>query len=859
MKKHILALGLAAVALSAAADVKTDYESRRTQLAQTGIFAPLDTMTMTPDERAAMEFLYAYSPLPDLADRSADFMLANVRAALRARKEMGWNVPDREWTYFVLPTRINNEPLDSARLLFYEEIKPRIQGMSMADAILEVNHWTHEKASYQPSDSRTRSPLQTLAAAIGRCGEESTFLVAALRAMGIPARQVYTPRWAHTDDNHAWVEAWADGKWYFLGACEPEPVLNLGWFNAPASRGMLMNTRVFGDYDGPEEKIVKGPGYTIINVTSNYAPVRDLAVEVTDADGNPVEGATVDFGLYNYAEFFPLASLATDVAGRASLQTGLGDILLWASDGTNYDFAKATASDTLVRLTPSADRMMKPGDIVALDMAAPKGHPNLPPVTPAQRAENDRRFALEDSIRHAYIDAAFLSDEQVAALPEELRDMARNMRSNHRLLNLRGTAGRSDSDVAALLKAISRKDLGDAPYSILQSALGRRGVTDIEYVMNPRISTEELTPWWIELDGFVDGATAESFRADPDLLADFITANIAPVKNQWQPSAVTMSPGAVWRTRLANDLSRDMFFVAAARTLNIPSRLDPVTWIPQWRDSNGAWHDVLRSASSSDDDSADKGNLVLTYTDESGYLPDPKYYSHFSISRLDGGLPTLLTYDENDASALTTFAAPGSPLAPGDYIITSGRRMADGNVLAAIEMIRMDKDGVVAPLQVRTSDTEVEVIGSFDAESRFTPEGESAETSILSKTGRGYYILGILDTSEPSTHALNDLAAVASELEADGRKIVLLSPSEAMLAKAVPTVGTLPATVVKGIDNDGKIAAAIAEAMNVDATTGHLPIFVIADTFNRVVFISSGYTIGLGRTILDNLGRLGKD
>lgn len=68
--------------------------------------------------------------------------------------------------------------------------------------------------------------------AYGRCGEESTFTVAALRSVGIPARQVYTPRWAHTDDNHAWVER-ADGEWYFFGACEPEPVLNLGWFNAP--------------------------------------------------------------------------------------------------------------------------------------------------------------------------------------------------------------------------------------------------------------------------------------------------------------------------------------------------------------------------------------------------------------------------------------------------------------------------------------------------------------------------------------------------------------------------------------------------------------------------------------------------
>ena len=89
----------------------------------------------------------------------------------------------------------------------------------MEDAILEVNHWCHEKATYQPSDARTHSPLATVYTAIGRCGEESTFLVAALRAVGIPARQIYTPRWAHTDDNHAWVEAWANGKWYFLGAC----------------------------------------------------------------------------------------------------------------------------------------------------------------------------------------------------------------------------------------------------------------------------------------------------------------------------------------------------------------------------------------------------------------------------------------------------------------------------------------------------------------------------------------------------------------------------------------------------------------------------------------------------------------
>ena len=115
-----------------------------------------------------------------------------------------------------------------------------------------------------PSDRRTSSPLATVKTAYGRCGEESTLLVAALRSVGIPSRQVYTPRWAHTDSNHAWVEAWVDGDWYFLGACEPEPVLDLGWFNAPASRGMLMHTNVFGKYNGPEEVVRETALYTEI-------------------------------------------------------------------------------------------------------------------------------------------------------------------------------------------------------------------------------------------------------------------------------------------------------------------------------------------------------------------------------------------------------------------------------------------------------------------------------------------------------------------------------------------------------------------------------------------------------------------
>ena len=258
------------------ADYKARLESNGGTLAQ---FMTIPGGLST-EESQALQFLYAYMPLADMTDYSTDFYVQNVRATLATRDEMGWNVPEREFRHFVLPLRVNNENLDNARLEFAKELKPRIKGKTMAEAILEVNHWCHEKVSYQPSDGRTSSPMNLVKNALGRCGEESTFCVAALRSVGIPARQVYTPRWAHTDDNHAWVEAWADGEWHFLGACEPEPVLDLGWFNSPASRAMLMHTKVFGKYDGPEEVVLESPNYTEVNLIDNYAKTARIDFQV---------------------------------------------------------------------------------------------------------------------------------------------------------------------------------------------------------------------------------------------------------------------------------------------------------------------------------------------------------------------------------------------------------------------------------------------------------------------------------------------------------------------------------------------------------------------------------------------------
>ena len=114
---------------------------------------------LTTEEIEALEFLYAYMPLADVTDYSTDYYLQNIRSSFAARNEMGWNVPERIFRHFVLPIRANNENLDTSRVAFYRELKPRVEGMNMKDAILEVHHWCQEKLTYKPSDARTLSPL----------------------------------------------------------------------------------------------------------------------------------------------------------------------------------------------------------------------------------------------------------------------------------------------------------------------------------------------------------------------------------------------------------------------------------------------------------------------------------------------------------------------------------------------------------------------------------------------------------------------------------------------------------------------------------------------------------------------------
>ncbi len=751
-------------------------------------------LTMPDDSKTAeyVDWLYENMSLADSLNYDRDYWTANVSKTLEVRERMGWNIPEREFRHFVLPLRANNEILDDFRTVYADTLCARVAGMSLQEAAIEINHWCHEQATYQPSDARTSAPMATVRRGLGRCGEESVLGVAALRAAGIPARQVYTPRWAHTDDNHAWVEVWVDGKWHFMGACEPEPKLDMAWFNAPVSRAMLLHTKVFGNYEGDEDVISQTSAYTEINVIRGYVNARRTAVTVVDSKGRKVADATVGFKIYNYAEYYPVAWYKTDRKGRTALNTGCGDVFIWAVKDDMFGFGVASSENTKIVLNHRFGEVFS----ADVDLVPPVENPIPSSASEEEIARNAERFAAEDLIRAAHD------------------------HSNPAIFKL---ATRSDRLSPALLGGLCVKDRTDITEAVVEDVLANTASTD-PFVLSPRIAYENLLP--IRREVLASGLGERlgldklgSVDARAEALRTWVRDSIRIVEGR-NPQHLAIPPRSVWRSKTADESARNMLFVALCRTYAIPARIDEVTGNTQYR-RGSQWVDVKFDEGVEEiATDSPKGTLKL-YTD----CPrTPLYYRHFTIARINGdGRDRLLEFGTDADTTPVSEFADGVELEPGCYMLTTGSRMADGSVLSHVEFFNIVAgETVTLPVVMRESDTEVAVLGSMDPEAIYqTDSGE--RKSILSTTGRGYFLLAVLgEKDEPSVHASLDLQSIASDLEAWGRPALILGREN---------------------DPDGSIVTMLTNGCESTSTT--LPVVTICDSFGRIVYFSQGYNTSL--------------
>lgn len=822
------------------------------------LFTVFNKPDLTIEQREALEFLYAYMPLSDLADYDGDYFLGQVDAAFKAREYFDWGkkIPDDIFRHFVLVYRVNNENLDTARQVFFEELKDRVKGLTMEQAVLEVNHWCHEKVTYRGTDGRTSSPLALAKTSWGRCGEESTFTTAALRSVGIPARQCYTPRWVHTDDNHAWVEAWVDGKWHYIGACEPEAELDVAWFSAPVKRAMMVHTNVFGLYNGPEEKNVQTELYSVINLLGNYTETRDVRVKVVDENGLPIEGATVKFNVYNYAEFYPIATATTKQDGMSSIVSGMGDLLVWANKGDMYGYVKSSPKDAEVSVVLSDKKGVDFEETFVMQAPSEQTVKELPAD---KVAENAKRLAHEDSIRNAYM-ATFISEADARKFAKDNgldSDKTWNILSlsqgNWKEISAFLTEKKDNRFLYPFILSLKDKDLRDTPATYLSDHLsfgdgfGKPELKSLEYytesdpgpyyTYSPRIGLELIRPW----RSFFKNVLTEDFGDIMSFVRDSIKVN-----DDLNYFKCLVSPQGAYELRMADRKSRDILFVAMFRSRGIPARIDQVTGCPQYlHQKDQRWVDVSFDVAEKAENL--KGTVVLNNVKDN--IVKPGYYSHYTLARFYNGNFETLDYEDR----IKDFPAKVSVDA-GYYRLTIGTRANDGSVTVHTKYFTVKKDEIVS-LDIKLPKVEagIQVQGIVDPNTTVALKDGSKKTLKELTNKKGLVICFADPDKEPTKHIFQDLPAVRQFLESWKGGVLFAVPDDKLSS-------AFDASVFKGLpmqslwmtDDNRVLLNAVAGVLQIKFSN-NFPLIIYLSTNGGILYSSQGYRIGIGEDIVKTI------
>lgn len=637
------------------------FSDHFTQYAQTAFANRLPLLGKTGEEvqkrlagcpdgaRELLQFYYGFMPLSDAFtyDFNLFYRYAAHAASLRKEDARCGGIPEEIFLHDVAWYRINSEKIVDCRDFFREQVSPLIQGVPETQAVLAVNYWCASQASYEASDERTQSPLSVYRSASGRCGEESTFVVSVLRSVGIPARQVYVPRWAHCDDNHAWVEVYVDGAWHFLGACEPEEVLDRGWFTNAATRAVLVYARTFTDY-GVEDQIAGRDGCVrFLNVTGHYAETKQLCVRAVDGEGRPVPGASVSIEILNMAEFCSVLTLVTGADGTARLTMGKGDILVrvWKDGLCAEAVCAADEEEMVLHLTEAPENVLfcpagqeretfgqyepVPGDgggkeaWTEFEIRAPKDGVTPWPVPDAAQKEAGRaRLMAADAARKRKLSGFQEEAERAAeAYPEEAGIFLR-ARGNVGFLKAFLDGEDWKRERRELLHSLSDKDFRDLEPEILQeqlrqlaplypdmqrrtasgeqagSAIGKQ--TDfasekqspsgrevfVRYCLCPRIGMEELTAFAPAVKSYFSERERAVFSERPERIWEWEQEHLRYFPEE-DYDTLKITPPAVLRGLWADEAGKRALFVAVCRTLGIPARLNPVTGRAEYLSGNG--------------------------------------------------------------------------------------------------------------------------------------------------------------------------------------------------------------------------------------------------------------------------------
>ncbi|WP_394923746.1 transglutaminase domain-containing protein [uncultured Robinsoniella sp.] len=822
----------------------------------------------------ALKYLYAIMPLSDAANYEFEVFLdyAENGIALWEQEQYCRDMPGEIFLNYVLYHRISSEEIVPCRKFFRDVAKDCVTGRDrIADAI-SLNYWCAREAAYQTTDDRTAPPLTVYRSGAGRCGEESVFAVSVFRSLGIPARQVFVPRWSHCDDNHAWVEVWCDGKWYFLGACEPEEILNKGWFTGASSRAMLVESRWF-DVEAPQhDEILHNGNAVSVNLTRHYARTRKIKVKVLDQNGQPCAGAKVDFQILNYAQLDTAASVRTNQYGDAELMTGLGSLYLYAAkDGSSAERCIDTREEdeTVLQLSEAA---RQPDVWEDLEFYPPPAPPVNPvPLTQEQKelgrkkskaaAEALRRKidGFERGVVSAGIAESGLQGKEDAGIVPGKAEYANRIlpilkaaRGNQaeviRFLNQnflqkeRGQVENLWEDKILLLESLREKDFQDLKADVLAEhcreakPYADRFPKDIyvPYLLCPRISREPLSCWRIWLCAYFSSKQKQDFTDNPLLLWEYIEDHVKENTEAEQENLITL-PCACLKVKSGSFLSKKVLFVAVCRSLGIPARLTEAEGAMEYYDGN-------HFASVLEKTKPDAAVTVLGDDSETEWI----YSGNWSLGKLETeGWNSLVLEGARCGEQGLELSVPS-----GEYRLITANRLPNGTQFARKYYFSLakgqKKQVVLSKKEAKISEMLEEItVDNF----KLLDENNKEIMASSLDASHMLFLFWLEENKEPSDHILNELYDSREQFVKSGAKMCFIfrqkpDRSDEALDKvldAFPDIQIL-------YDDFGENVQSLARSVYVDPD--QLPLVLALKEGLSAVYAVSGYNVGTGRLLL---------
>lgn len=772
-------------------------------------------------------------PYCDKVDVPEKVLYAFAEHAAWLREHVAWcsELPEEIFLENVAAYRVNSERIEDCYKLFYDMVMPVLDGLSLEEAILRVNLWCAQNATYHQADARTANAVTVYKSGFGRCGEESTFAVTVLRSVGIAARQVYAPLWAHCNDNHAWVEVYCGGRWQYFGACEPEPVLNQGWFSLPASRAILVHARSFGLQEHGDDIISHNGAVTYHNVTAHYAKTVTAVLTLCANDGSLFADMQVHFKVLNYAHYGLIATLHTNQNGEVQVQFGLGSVQVSAvKDNVYYTgiIQMMKSGKHRVVLEPVTFNTWQKGEFIA-----PEGDKSI--------EENPH---VPDAFKQELEQAKKMREERIASYYDAVRGA--QFPQAEKLLKMAG--GNFEEVISFLekdknpcrmkmLKALSDKDYYDLNAAVLEDhlteALAFQDSIEeqifVDYILNPRIEHEELFAWRSGIKQIM-GACAPAFREEPARIWKEVCAKVKIPTEDAYPT-LRMNPLTVLKGGRGSAADQKILFVAVARSCGIPARLHPVTGEPQYY-QNGVFHSVMDSDKCSEQE---YGNIVfLANGNKWVYLTD------WSVEYMEDGAFRVLDMEESpwEEEQLVLEAEPGA------YHVTTTVRLTGGSQ-RFMEYFFTLCPGERKEIALERSNANQDALRIKLPEVRLhlaNAERNVMHTLESLRDGQRAICIWICEGEEPTEHILNELLERMSDVLNCQERIFLLSgqrqKQDGTLAKLMHAAPDIRLAYV----DDTEAAVQIAEAAGLTKKT--YPLAVVLDEGGSGIYATCGYNVG---------------